>query len=402
MFVPDSKMKSRITKKVWILSIISLVTDMASEMLYPIMPLYLTSIGLTMAFIGFLEGVAEFIAGISKGYFGQLSDKWQKRVPFIRVGYTLSSIAKPLMVVFKNPWWVLLMRSADRLGKGVRTSARDALLADESTPENRGRVFGVHRSMDTLGATLGAIAAYLLISMQPGNFESIFAWAIVPGIVTIFLCFLLKEKSAPAISNDVKVKVNFLSYFKYWKKATPGYRKLSVGLLLFYLFNTSDVFLLLFLKQAGYNDLYVIGAYICYNVFYAALAYPFGKLSDRVGYKMVFVIGLACFIATYTLLPYTTGYWLPLLLFAIYGSYSALTEGISKAWISQHCLPHEKGTAFGLYGSGVSLALIISNTFMGYIWDAVSPQFALLLSAGGAAICMVYFLIWRENKLPHQ
>lgn len=372
---------------------------MASEMLYPVMPLYLKSIGLTMAFIGFLEGVAEFIAGISKGYFGQLSDKWQKRVPFIRIGYTLSAIAKPLMVLFKNPFWVLLMRSTDRLGKGVRTSARDALLADESTPENRGRVFGLHRSMDTLGATLGAMAAYLLISLQPGNFEGVFVWAIVPGIFTVFLCFLLKEKPVAPATNTVQPKISFVSYFRYWGKASIGYKRLLVGLLWFYFFNTSDVFLLLFLKHAGYNDLFVIGTYIFYNVFYAALSYPFGKLSDRVGYKTVFSIGLACFIGTYTLLPFITGYWLPFVLFALYGSYSALTEGISKAWISRHCQPHEKGTAYGLYGSCVSLALIISNTVMGYIWEAVSPQFALLLSAGGALACMLYFGLWKEKKI---
>jgi MFS family permease len=381
------------------LSLISLFTDMASEMLYPVMPLYLKSIGFTMAFIGFLEGAAEFTAGMSKGYFGQLSDKWQKRVPFIRFGYTLSAVSKPLVILFRNPFWVLFMRVGDRLGKGLRTGARDALLADECTPQNRGRVFGLHRSMDTLGATLGALSAFIIISIQPGNFENVFAWSVIPGIVAIFLCFLLKESKRIEEYNITKERVGFLSYFKYWKQASPQYRKLTGGIILFYLFNTSDVFLLLFLKHQGFTEMFIIGAYILYNAFYALLSYPFGHLSDKIGYSRVYMLGLLCFVGTYALLPFATEYWQVIVLFAVYGAFSALTDGISKAWMSQHCQPNEKGTAYGFLGSCISIALIFSNTAIGFVWDGLSPTYALLLSAIGAFACFVYFLGWKEAKI---
>src|SRR6478736_3969717 len=151
-------MKARIiTRTIWILSIVSLLTDVASEMLYPIMPIYLRSIGFSMVLIGILEGVAEATAGLSKGYFGKLSDQLGRRTPFVRLGYSLSAISKPLLAFFINVWWVFFARTIDRLGKGIRTGARDALLSDESSPENKAKVFGFHRSMDTFGAVLGPL-----------------------------------------------------------------------------------------------------------------------------------------------------------------------------------------------------------------------------------------------------
>lgn len=350
-----------------------------------------------MAFIGFLEGAAELTAGISKGYFGQLSDNLQKRVPFIRWGYALSAVAKPLTVLFAHPVWVLFTRAADRLGKGLRTGARDALLADECTPQNRGRVFGLHRSMDTLGATLGALSAFILLSIEPSNFKNVFLWAILPGIAAIFMCFILSESKKTPANTDLKPKINFLSYFKYWKTASPQYKKIIVGIILFYLFNTSDVFLLLFLKHKGFSETFIIGSYILYNAVYALLSYPFGHLSDKIGFKKVYIAGLVCFAVTYSLLPFAVNYWQIIILFLVYGAFSALTDGISKAWISHHCPPNEKATAYGFLGSSVSITLIIANTLIGFLWDAVSPSAAILLSASGAVCCIFYFIRLVEN-----
>jgi len=163
-------MKRIFSRVVITLSLVSFFTDIASEMLYPVMPIYLKSIGFTALLIGILEGIAEATAGLSKGYFGELSDRLGKRVIFIRWGYFLSALSKPTMAISKWPVWIFIVRTTDRMGKGLRTSARDALLSDESTPETRGKVFGFHRGMDTLGAAVGPAVALLLLWLYPGNY----------------------------------------------------------------------------------------------------------------------------------------------------------------------------------------------------------------------------------------
>ena len=178
-----------ISKTVWILSVVSLLTDVASEMLYPIMPIYLKSIGFSIVLIGILEGVAEATAGISKSYFGKLSDNSGKRVPFVKIGYALSAISKPMMAVFVFPLWVFFARTIDRFGKGIRTGARDAIISQEATPATKARVFGFHRSMDTIGAVLGPLSALIFLNYYPGNYKTLFCIAFFPGLIAIFLTF---------------------------------------------------------------------------------------------------------------------------------------------------------------------------------------------------------------------
>jgi sugar phosphate permease len=183
-----------ITKTIWILSLVSLFTDVASEMLYPVMPLFLKHIGYTAIFIGVLEGVAEAVAGLSKSYFGKLSDSSGKRLPFVQLGYGLSAISKPMLAIFVYPWWIFLSRTIDRLGKGVRTGARDAMLSDECTKETRGRVFGFHRSMDTLGAVIGPASALAYLYFYPDDYKTLFLIAFLPGLLAIIATLLIKEK----------------------------------------------------------------------------------------------------------------------------------------------------------------------------------------------------------------
>src|SRR5512141_2206259 len=191
-----------ITRTIWILSLVSLFTDVASEMLYPVMPVFLRSIGFSFLLIGILEGVAEATAGLSKGYFGQKSDQLGKRLPFVQLGYALSAISKPLMAFFVYPLWIFFARTIDRLGKGLRTGARDAMLSDECAPENKGKVFGFHRSMDTLGAVFGPAIALLYLYYHPGNYKMLFLIAFLPGVIAISFTFFIKEKKLkPAVKN---------------------------------------------------------------------------------------------------------------------------------------------------------------------------------------------------------
>src|ERR1039457_4509037 len=176
-----------ITKTILLVSAISLFTDVASEMLYPVMPLYLKSIGFSILLIGILEGVAEATAGLSKGYFGNLSDVKGKRAPFVRIGYLLSAVSKPMLAVFAFPLWIFFSRTLDRLGKGIRTGARDAILSDETTDENKGKVFGFHRGMDTLGAAIGPALALIYLWIFPGQYRWLFFIAFFPGLLAMSL-----------------------------------------------------------------------------------------------------------------------------------------------------------------------------------------------------------------------
>ncbi|MGC1633121.1 MAG: MFS transporter, partial [Gelidibacter sp.] len=221
------KVFKNITRVVWILSLLSMFNDIASEMLYPIIPVYLQSIGFSIFLIGLLEGVAEATSGLSKGYFGHWSDRVGRRMPFVRMGYFLSAIAKPLMAIFNFPLWVFCARTLDRLGKGARTAPRDALLSMESTLKTKGQVFNFHRGWDTLGAVFGPAFALVFLHFYPGKLAWLFFIAFVPAIISVGFTYFIKEKPIPP--KEQMGTPGLLSFLKYWKVATPAYRKLVMG-----------------------------------------------------------------------------------------------------------------------------------------------------------------------------
>lgn len=379
-----------ISKTVWILSVVSLLTDTASEMLYPIMPIYLKSIGFSIVLIGILEGVAEATAGLSKGYFGKLSDNSGKRVPFVQLGYAFSAISKPMMALFIFPLWIFFARTIDRFGKGIRTGARDAILSDEATPETKGKVFGFHRSMDTLGAVMGPSLALLYLYFYPQDYKTLFYIAFIPGLLAILSTLYLKDKKVAI--HKTKVSTPFFSFLKYWKVSTPDYRKVVIGLLLFTLFNSSDVFLLLKAKQAGLDDTMVIGVYIFYNLVYALFAFPVGILADKVGLKTIFIIGLALFTIVYFGMAVNTNLYFFFTLFMLYGIYASATEGISKAWISNITDKKDTATAIGMFSGLQSICTMLASSLTGLIWFRFGATPAFIITAAITLIVMVYFL----------
>lgn len=399
-----------LTRTIVILSLVSLSNDVASEMLLPVLPLYLDSIGFGVFWIGLIEGFAEAFSGLSKSYFGRISDRMGSRVPFIRWGYALSAVSKPLVVLFQNAGWVLFMRMGDRLGKGLRTGARDALLSDESTPENRGKVFGFHRSMDTVGAVLGpALALVWFLTVGQDHTAELFWWAIIPGVASIALTFFLREKKkSPAPKTD-NPRPRFFSFLSYWKKATPEYKAVFRGLLVFFLFNSSDAFLLLMTKALGFPITTALVLYIIYNITYVLLAYPAGWLSDRIGMKRILLFGLLLFAGVYAIMGglfLTAGadaLRLPALVtaFILYGAYAACTDGVAKAWLSRTCSAASSGEALGFYGGMQSLAALVASLTAGIIWEIndSGPGFTLLLSAGAAAVAVLLLLRAPEKKL---
>jgi MFS family permease len=385
-------MKIRIiTRTVWMLSLVSLFTDMASEMLYPVMPLYLKEIGFSMLAIGILEGVAEAVAGLSKGYFGAWSDSIGKRMPFVRSGYGLSALSKPLLALFSYIPWVFFCRTLDRIGKGLRTAPRDALLSDEATPATKARVFGFHRSMDTVGAMIGPAAALAFLWSFPGEYKDLFLWAFIPGVAAIAMTFLVKESRRTA-TKAARRSFSFKTSFAYLPQAGHQYKMLVIPLLIFTLFNSSDVFLLLRMKEAGLKDTGLIGVYIFFNAVYAALAYPLGSLADKIGLKTILLAGLSLFALVYFGMSVFDNWVLFGLAFFLYGCYAAATEGITKAWISNIVPKAETATAIGTYEGFKNIAAMFASFIAGILWDRFGFA-AVFLSTGIVTVIVTVFIL---------
>jgi MFS family permease len=364
-------------------------------MLYPIMPIYLKTIGFSVVLIGILEGVAEATAGLSKGYFGKLSDLSGKRVPFVQMGYAFSAVSKPMMVLFTFPLWIFFARTIDRFGKGIRTGARDAILLDEATPKTKGKVFGFHRAMDTLGAVIGPSLALIYLYNYPEDYKTLFLVAFIPGLLAVFASLLLKDKKAS--KQTTKVRTSFFLFLHYWKESPTEYRKVVAGLLVFTLFNSSDVFLLLQAKQSGLDDTMLIGVYIFYNLIYALFAFPMGMLADKVGLKTIFIIGLGLFSAVYFGMAINENLYVFFALFFFYGVYASATEGIAKAWISNITDKKDTATAIGTFSGLQSMCTMLASSLTGLIWFQFGAAAAFISTATVSLLVMGYFLLLPKN-----
>lgn len=354
------------------------------------MPVYLQSIGFSVLLIGILEGLAEATAGLSKGYFGNYSDKLGSRIPFVRWGYSLSAVSKPLMALFTFPLWVFFARTLDRLGKGVRTGARDAILSDESTKENKGKVFGFHRALDTAGAAIGPFAALIFLYFYPGQYKWLFIIAVVPGIIAIALTFLLKDKEKRISEKRAPGIFTFLSY---WKHSSKHFKLLVIGLLAFTLFNSSDAFLLLSIKSKGFSDTYMIAVYIFYNLVYALLSFPIGILADKFGLARTLIMGLVVFALVYSFMGFAVLTWQFIVLFGFYALYAASTEGISKALISNIAQKDKTATAIGFYTSFASIFTMISSSLAGLIWFTLGMKPMFIISGVGVMCVAIYLWV---------
>lgn len=359
--------------------------------------MYLASLDYSASFIGILEGIAEFIAGISKGYFGIWSDKIQRRLPFVRVGYALSALAKPFMILIPAGWWILLTRTLDRFGKGVRTASRDAMLSAESTPETKGRVFGFHRSMDTLGAAIGPAIALLFLWIYPYQYQYqwLFLFALIPGLITIALLFIVKEKVDSRVQK--KEKTSFFSFISFIKKSSKSYKFLLWGLLIFALFNSSDMFLLLKAKELHLPDSYVIELYIIYNLVYALFSVPAGILADKIGLNKVFIIGIFVFAFVYAGFAYADSFTFLLILFVVYGFYAAATEGIGKAWISNIVDKSQVASAIGSYTALQSIASLLASIMAGFVWIAMDSKATFIMTSLMSFLVAIYFIVIRSR-----
>jgi MFS family permease len=380
-----------ISRAVIILGLISFFTDFASEMLYPITPIFLTSIlGASMSVVGLIEGIAEVTAGFLKGYFGTLSDKIGKRSIFVIIGYSLSGLVKSLPGLIATVPAVIFSRITDRIGKGIRTAPRDALLASYANG-NTGAVFGFHRGMDTLGAVAGPLAGLLLLYFFPGKYSWIYLFAIIPSLFAVGFTFVVKDAKGSVKNSKKKV------YREFWRSATKEYKVLLITLTLFSLVNSSDVFLILKSKQIAHSDITAILGYVFYNFVYAFASYPVGILADRFGKKNIFIIGLIIFSVVYFGFAMNENNLIVWLLFAFYGIYASSTEGVSKAWVSDLVPDQFRGSAIGLLTAFSSFAVMFGSLLTGILWDNFGAQLPFLFSSFISLFIAIALFLFRKR-----
>lgn len=381
-----------ITKNVLLLSFVSLFTDIASEMIYPVIPLYLSSLGLSVVAIGLLEGVANAVTGLSQGWFGYWSDRLRKPEWFVRWGYGISAVSKPLLALFPGVYgWLIGVRVMDRFGKAVRSASRDAILANDSLPKDRGKVFGFHRSLDTFGATLGPILAVILLVVLDGNYRTLFLVALIPGLISVYLTFRVKSgQYAPAKLR--KRPPGLKAFGAFLRTSTPAYRRILIGYLLLAVINGSDFFLLLRAQELGLAEVAVVGIYILYNLVYTLVALPMGILSDRIGFRKVFIVGLLVFAGVYGAMSTQLSLPLLIIVFAIYGIFTAANDSVSKAWLSKQLGADNQGTGMGLYLTLNALAFLIATAGMGIIWELAGSTVAFATVALLSMIAILYFV----------
>lgn len=375
-----------LNKNVVVLSITSLFTDISSEMLYPIIPIFLTSsLGAPMSVVGLIEGLAEATASILKVFSGWFSDLFGKRQPFVALGYFLSAVGKLTLPLARSWPVVLVARFIDRFGKGVRTSPRDAMLADSTDAIYHGKVFGFHRAMDTLGACFGPLLTIWLLAILNGNLRAIFIVAFVPAILSVaILVLFLKEKPVrrPAAAMPARISLNL-------KNFSPLFKRFILISSVFAAGNSSDAFLIMRSKDVGLSVTMVIVAYIVYNVSYSALSLPFGSLSDKIGRKWIITGGYAVFSLVYLGFGLYANHATIWPLFFIYGFYMAMTDGIGKAFITDTVDEGSRATAIGLYYCISGILMLLASVVAGLLWTHVCVSAPFVYGSALAAIATV-------------
>jgi len=382
----------KISKNVIILGLVSFFNDFASEMVYPVVPIFLTTVlGAPASIVGVIEGIAETTASLLKVFSGWLSDKLQKRKAFAIWGYTFSTFSKPIIGLASGWPLVLVGRFIDRFGKGVRTSARDALIAENSQTGNIGKSFGYHRAMDTAGAVVGPLAAIFLIEyLGSNNLRPIFFIAFLPGLVGIILLllFVRERRATPKIAPPKFSLSNLNSQFKIYILVSAIF---AIG-------NSSDAFLILRAQNWGLPTAMSILAYVVFNFFYATLSTPAGWLSDRIGPKKILAFGFFLFAGIYLLFGLKHPGVLVWILFAAYGFYMALSEGIGKAYISQIADKEMIATSFGAYQTIIGICTFFASLIAGLLWSKISPSAPFIFGAILSAISgLVFIAYWRKN-----
>jgi len=384
-----------------LLGLVSFFADISSEMVYPLIPLYLTAVfGATPALIGVIEGIAESLASLLKVYSGYITDKYKKKKPLAFLGYATGIVYKIALLVAGSWVGILLARIIDRFGKGIRTAPRDVMVSESAENGKTGMAFGIHKALDMAGSAIGILIAYLLLMGEHGNynFKLIFMISMIPALLGLLLFFKIKEKKE---ERTVKERESF------WKniKKLDGQLKLYLFVaLIFTLGNSSNVFLLLRAKSVGFDDTSVILLYFIYNVTASLLAIPMGRKSDKIGRKRILVIGYLVFSIVYLGFAFVFSKPFMVATFILYGLYTAMITGVERAFIAEISPKALKGTMLGLQSTVVGVALLPASTIAGILWTSLGAQAPFIFGAGMSfiAACLLIFKMKDGVYVPNE
>ena len=375
------------------LGLVSFFADISSEMVYPIIPLYLTAaFGATPLLVGFIEGIAESLASLLKVYSGYLTDKYQKKKPVAFIGYATGLIYKIALLVSTSWTGILISRIIDRIGKGIRTSPRDVMVSESAKETDRGQAFGIHKALDMLGSAIGIILSYFILLRFKDNTSSyklIFIISIIPAVIALLMFIFIKEKNTVY---PQKERQGFFNQFKNLDQKLKMYLLISM---IFTLGNSSNSFLLLRANTAGFDATSVILLYFIYNVTASLLAIPFGRMSDRFGRKNILVTGYIIFAVVYFSFGIADTKMGFMLLFMLYGIYTATTAGVERALITDISPANLKGTMLGLQQTIVGISLFFASIIFGFLWNNFGSfipfAFGATLSLISAILLMITF-----------
>jgi MFS family permease len=380
-----------LTRNIIVVGIISLFTDLSSQMVFPLIPLYLITLGASAWIIGLVEGAAETTASLLKVLSGYFSDKNKKRKPFILVGYGLSSITKPLFAFVYSWPFVLIIRIIERVGKGIRNAPRDAIIAESCNSGVRGKAYGLHRALDGIGSIFGSVIAFILLPIL--GFRDIFLIAFIPAIIGVFFIFLIKEKK----QLNVNIKEKNISLKLSLKQMPWNLRLFIIVVTIFTFGHFGYAFLLLKARNIGLDNDIAIFLYVLFYIVYTLLIIPAGIFSDKIGRKPVLMIGYIIFGLTSFGLLFTSEFYLLLMMFILYGIFYALIDGVQRAFVVD-LAPHKfKGTALGTFHTVVGLVALPGGIIAGSIWDIISPQVTFVYALILTILSIILFIFVKKQ-----
>ena len=378
------------TPNVFYTGIVSFLTDTSVKMVYSVMPLFLMSIGASKTSLSLIEGIAESTASLIKAFSGYWSDRIGRNKPFMLIGYGLSALIMPVYALVVSPLQVLVFRFIERIGKGIRTAPRDSLVAGSVNGNEVGRSFGLHKAMDNSGAILGPLLAFLLLLFHPGDFRLIFLLAGIPGVLGMFvLVFGIREAK--------KRKDNLMKKFRFSDFPKRFYLFLVI-IFIFTLGNSTDALLMVKANEVGIKVTFIPLVYLVSSLVSVFLAIPFGSLSDRIGREKLLITGFLIYSLVYFGFGSTANVYVIVALFALYGIYSALTDGVQKAMISDLTDENKKGTGMGIYNAMLGITLLPASLIAGLLYDKVNSSIPFYFGGIMSLLSLLLMLIYIVTK----